>query len=409
MSMDLKARLGRYRDNRKLPASTTEEIMPRQTFDSRTTEEGKGSWPDWTEAGFKTLKREVLLELKTPLPEAFPSALPIVVPDLLRTRRNRLFEDLLFFDLETTGLSGGAGTIAFLAAFGRFVKPDISGKTSVNTGTVNILITQYLLLDYPGESDFIERVVGEFAAPPPLVVTYNGKCFDSQILKNRCLMNGMTPPEYFHADLLHPSRRLWKRMLPDCSQATIEVSVLGLDRTGDVPGAMAPEIWFSFLQSGDNSELLAICDHNVRDITGLASLFLALNEIAADPLESFDRFHFDREAIAFLWRSSIRRNPQLFGDEEKMTGEALLRNAARNGSPLAALILAKDAEWRLKNYELALEYTNLALASQEISEELREDFKRRRIRLENKRKMKNETTEGTEYNTEEKKKIRPPI
>ena len=74
----------------------------------------------------------------------------------------------------------------------------------------------------------------------------------------------------------------------------------------------------------------------------------------------------------------------LFGDEEKKTGEELLRNAARNGGPLAALVLAKDAEWRLKDYELALEYTDSALASKEIPEELRENLERRHLRLERK-------------------------
>jgi len=371
--MDLKARLRRYRDTRKFSASTTEEIKPLSTR-STTEEEVKDIWPGWIEAGFKTLKREVSLGLSIPVPKAFSTALPIVIPDLQRMERNPSPGELFFFDLETTGLSGGAGTIAFLAAFGRFAKG----------GNAGLVVTQYLLLDYPGESDFIERVAGEFAASPQLVVTYNGKSFDSQILKNRCLMNGMPPPEYFHADLLHPARRLWKRMLPDCSQSTIEVSVLGLDRAGDVPGAMAPEIWFSFLRSGDNSELLSICDHNVRDIIGLAALFLALNAIAAAPFKSHDRFHFDREALALLWRNAVRRNPRRFGDEEKKTGEALLRNAAGNGSPLAALILAKDAEWRLKDYHLALEYTDSALASKDISEELRENLERRRIRLHNK-------------------------
>jgi len=371
MSMDLKARLRRYRDARNLTASTTEETKPH-----RITEEEKGSWHGWIEAGFKTLKREVSLELNIPVPDSFSATLPIIVPDLMRMEKKTSFGDLLFFDLETTGLSGGAGTIAFLAAFGRFAK---------RGGNAGLVVTQYLLLDYPGESDFIERVAGEFAAsPPPLVVTYNGKSFDSQILKNRCLMNGMTPPEYFHADLLHPARRLWKRMLPDCSQSTIEVSILGLDRTGDVPGALAPEIWFSFLRGGDNAELLSICDHNVKDIIGLASLFLAMARIAADPFGSRERFRFDGEALALLWRKALKRNPLLFGNKEKKTGEALLRNAQLHGSPLAALILAKDAEWRLKDYTLALEYTDFALASQEISEELRENLLRRRRRLKRK-------------------------
>ena len=378
--MDLKTRLRRYRDTRRPSAPTTEEPRSQTEDFTRITGEGKNSWPNWTEAGFRILKREVSVKLSVPVPEVFPTALPIVVPDLQRLERPPLPGELLFFDLETTGLSGGAGTIAFLAAFGRYAKP-----CAGSSGNVGLVVTQYLLLDYPGESDFIERVTGEFAAPPPLVITYNGKCFDSQILKNRCLMNGIKPPEYFHADLLHPARRLWKRALPDCSQSTIEVSVLGLDRTGDVPGAMAPEIWFSFLRSGDNRELLSICEHNVRDITGLAVLFLALNGIATAPLESLDKYRFDEEALALLWRKALKRNPHLFGDVEKKTGNALLQNAAQNGSPFAALILAKDAEWYWRDYDMALEHTNSALASQEISEELREDLERRRLRLEIKR------------------------
>jgi hypothetical protein len=122
----------------------------------------------------------------------------------------------------------------------------------------------------------------------------------------------------------------------------------------------------------------------VRDITGLATLFLALAEIAAEPLGSRERFRFDGEVLALLWRKAFKRNPQLFGGKEKATGEALLRNAARNGSPLAALVLAKNAEWHLKDYRLALEYTDSALALPDMSEDLREDLLRRRLRLERK-------------------------
>ena len=149
---------------------------------------------------------------------------------------------------------------------------------------------------------------------------------------------------------------------------------------------MAPEIWFSFLRSGDNSSLLSICDHNVRDITGLATLFLAMAEIAVEPFGSRERFRFDEEALALFWWKALRKNPQLFGEKEKKTGEALLRNAAQNGSPLAALMLAKNAEWRLKNYRLALEYTNAALSLPDISEELRNGLENRRLRLERKAK-----------------------
>jgi hypothetical protein len=328
MSHDLKARLHRYRNTGKAPAAQEKvHYSPELLSDA--------VWPLWVKAGYKTIKREFSCELPFRFPGAFSGALPIIVPDFYRLGRLPLAEELFFFDLETTGLSGGAGTIAFLAAIGRF---DNSAKYN---GNAALVITQYLLLDYPGEYDFIGSVTSDLARQP-IMVSYNGKCFDSQILKNRCLMNRIKPPEYFHADLLHPSRRLWKRILPDCSQSTIEISVLGLDRTGDVSGAMAPEIWFSFLKTGDNRELLRVCDHNLKDICGLASLFLALTEIAADPFESRIKFRFNEEALALSWWKAIKKTPEFFRDNNSCsnyakTGELLLEAAAKNGSYLAAI------------------------------------------------------------------------
>jgi len=381
--MNLKARLKRYHVARKSTCTT-------EAKSAAAGGRGTGSlpplWPGWTPVGFDwVLKREQICELSFPLGSCFPKSLAILVPDLVRFGRIPLPEDLLFFDLETTGLSGGAGTIAFLAAFGRFA--------ASKSGNAALAITQYLLLDYPGEADFIERAAAEFGpagAGLLLVASYNGKCFDSQILRNRCLLNRIRPPEYYQADLLHPSRRLWKNILSDCSQATIEVQILGLDRTGDVSGAMAPEIWFSFLRGGDNAayktELLSVCDHNVKDIVGLATLFHALGKIAADPFRSRNTFRFDAKALALLWWKAVKRHPLFFGDDESCakTAFSLLEAAAKDGSSQAAIILARDAEWRLRDLRLALHYTNLALSAAETSSGFRDGIEKRLRRLEKK-------------------------
>ena len=226
----------------------------------------------WTPAGFQAVKKEIDTRTQLTLPSVFPLALPVLVPDMTRhiwrTDAGGLSpENLLFFDLETTGLSGGAGTVAFLAAFGRLLP--VADNTCGANSVYRLRVTQYLLLDYPGESDFLDALLPEFSARS-FVVSYNGKSFDSQILKTRCLMNGIKPPEYLHADLLHPARRLWKNVLENCSQSTIEEKILDIDRSGDVPGAQAPEIWFDFLRTGNAEQLEGICDHNVRDIQGLA-------------------------------------------------------------------------------------------------------------------------------------------
>jgi uncharacterized protein YprB with RNaseH-like and TPR domain len=340
--------------------------------------------PEWQEAGFQTLKRGITVEITEALPETLPSALPILIPDLFRrqslTGRLPAPEEYCFFDLETTGLSGGAGTVAFLAAAGRFVSPS------------RLSIDQFLLLDYPGEAAFLERTLETLVpeASKPALVTYNGKTFDVPLLRTRCLMNGIRPPEIFQADLLHPARRLWKNMLPNCSQSLIETEILGLDRSGDISGAEAPDIWFDFLKTGKTQALTGICDHNTRDIAGLARLFTAFAEIAANPLAAMERYRLDPAGLALPWRkflrargaySPSRRGEGGFDEEWYETSEKLLYEAGNRGSGKALLYLAMDAEWKKGDYAEALEYTETLLAARECTEDALPGLEKRRERL----------------------------
>jgi len=375
MSQNLKARLSRIRNTSKSPPLIddiiSDEISDEKTFD-------KNTWPGWEREGNFVYKRKLFRKLPHFIPSSFSSSLSLLLPDLIPFCKNNSdilihIEDLLFFDIETTGLSGGAGTIAFLAAFGRFAKEGIH-------------ITQYLLLDYPGENCFLEEALKEFESSNngsnfPILVTYNGKCFDTQILKSRCFMNGFEPPSFNHADLLHSARRLWKKLLPDCSQGTIEERVLGLDRSGDIPGAFAPEIWFSFLKTNENADLLKICDHNVLDISGLSCLFLAMAEIADDPFMAIKNIPYDTEALAILFYRNFRKNPTLYNEEEKGIMELLMERAARNSFLPAAIILAIEAEWSLHNYDLALQYTEYALMGSSLTESQMEELGKRKKRL----------------------------
>lgn len=157
-------------------------------------------------------------------------------------------------------------------------------------------ITQYLLLDYPGEVDFLNLIIAELEKENAMIVTYNGKSFDCQIVKSRCLINRLNTPLFNHADLLHPARRLWKRIIHDCSQSSIERQILGKDRIDDIPGSLAPEIWFDFVKNGNTERLRKICNHNIYDIEGLASIFEAML-IIGDNFNT-DRFNYDRERVA---------------------------------------------------------------------------------------------------------------
>jgi uncharacterized protein YprB with RNaseH-like and TPR domain len=294
----------------------------------------------WKPCGYKTLKREIDAPSPFEKDSALPYALAVIAPDLAGRSLPKI-EDFLFFDLETTGLSGGAGTIAFLAAFGR---PLPNGK---------LRITQYLLLDYPGENDFLQNALAQLNKGESVIVTYNGKCFDSQIIKSRCLMNRVKPPEYWHVDLLHPARRLWKNIIEDCSQMSIESRILGLDRTGDIPGSLAPEIWFEFLKTGETDRLIGICDHNLSDIKGLASILSAMIAIAKTPIDN-KKYRYDVERLALYWRQYIKRQ-DFFYDELKKTGEKLLKYAAENDFKRVVYIYSFE-QMKKGNYDEALEF-----------------------------------------------------
>jgi uncharacterized protein YprB with RNaseH-like and TPR domain len=330
MAANLRDRLNRIRELKESEAAVKAE-KPSRYDDSSLTLIG------WESCGFKTAKREVVLNSPFKSMKSLPAALAVLVPDLAGRELPSL-EDFLFFDLETTGLSGGAGTTAFLAAFGKltaFGKPDASGKLADR----KLRITQYLLLDYPGENDFLDLLLAEFKNENSVIVSYNGKCFDSQILKTRCLMNRMKPPEYFHADLLHPSRRLWKSIINDCSQGSVEERILGIKRENDIPGALAPDIWFEFLKTGETERLSGICDHNVFDIAGLSSILAAMIRIASDPLGCEEPV-FDLERLALFWRNFVKRNAP--DSELQITGGELLRRAAEKKYPRAVLFYAQE-------------------------------------------------------------------
>jgi uncharacterized protein YprB with RNaseH-like and TPR domain len=413
---NLRDRLRHIQEQKKTGIAQTPRMVPRQDSPdiSFFTQQG------WKPCGHLALKREITAPGPKELPEKLPPALMILIPDLERICGNsslqqpprplHQIEDFLFFDLETSGLSGGAGTVAFLAAFGKLKK---------NTGGFSLRITQYLLLDYPGENDFLTALLGEFDNKKQIIVSYNGKCFDSQILKTRCLMNRIQPPHYFHVDLLHPARRLWKTVLENCSQGTIETGILGLDRADDIPGALAPEIWFEFLKTGKATPLMGICDHNRRDIAGLAAILHAMSVIATDPLGTVKKYCYDIEQLALRWRSFVRQS-NVTHDDIRITGGELMRLAVRQKYPRASLVyaldqlrggncnegrklllrvaalnfseniraaalraLAIDSERRLKNIAEALEFARQGQKLQ-LTEVGRKEFERRVERLEQK-------------------------
>ena len=175
--------------------------------------------------------------------------------------------DLCFFDLETTGLAGGAGTQAFLV-----------GGAVIEDG--GIRVRQFLLPGFEHERALL-GMVATWSRDLGTLVTFNGRTFDVPLIETRYLLHRLRFPlgEMPHLDMLHPARGLWKQRptiagpaLDDdsCRLSVLERHLAGYHRVGDVPGFEIPSRYFRFVRTGDAHGLEAVLEHNRIDLISLA-------------------------------------------------------------------------------------------------------------------------------------------
>jgi uncharacterized protein YprB with RNaseH-like and TPR domain len=195
---------------------------------------------------------------------------PSLAPDGGRRRT-------IFIDLETTGLSGGAGTVAFLVGCGYF---DLGA----------FQMRQFLLTSYASERALL-YAVADFFEGADLIVTYNGKTFDVPVMETRWMFHRLQMPlaSVPHFDVLHPARRLWRARAragdPDdsgCRLATLERTLFNVARVGDVGGFEIPGRFFQFLRSGDPRPLEPVLEHNRLDLVSLAVVMARAMELVRD-------------------------------------------------------------------------------------------------------------------------------
>ena len=180
----------------------------------------------------------------------------------------------VFLDTETTGLAGGAGTLAFLVGLGT-----VEGN--------GFRVRQFFLRDFPDEPAMLEEL-SEVLHSYEGIVTFNGKTFDLPLLENRFVLSRRRSPfrTLLHLDLLHPARRLWKLRLESCKLTHLEDRILGIRREGDIDGAEIPAVYFDYLRTGSARGLQGVFFHNALDIITLAALTVEMTEaLGSDPWE----------------------------------------------------------------------------------------------------------------------------
>jgi uncharacterized protein YprB with RNaseH-like and TPR domain len=219
----------------------------------------------------------------------FPAGLHFWLPRLKEEDDVLKLEDMLFFDTETTGLAGGSGTYIFLLGLGYFRED-------------NFIVRQYFMSDYHEEEALLWAVNQLFAQGFKILVSYNGKAYDFPLLQTRYIMTRQ-PFQLntsYHFDLLFPTRRLWRRRLPNCSLSNVEKGILKIYRKGDIPGFLIPEIYFRFLKNKDARPLKPIFSHNLQDIISLALLITKISQTLQEPL-SVEKFAIDLCSIGKIY------------------------------------------------------------------------------------------------------------
>jgi len=216
------------------------------------------------------------------------------------------FSSALFFDLETTGLAGGTGTVAFLVGMG-YYRDDA------------FHIVQYFLGDI-GEEERMIRELARFFRDMDFrsVVTYNGKAFDIPLLETRFILQRerYVLSDLPHLDLLFSARSLWKHKHESCRLFHLAQQIVEAPRSEDIPGAEIPLRYFDYLRSGDFALMEPVLYHNQEDILSLLGLGISAGKLFAagdtDVCEDVDASDLIGVGKVFESANEIGRSIELF-------------------------------------------------------------------------------------------------
>jgi uncharacterized protein len=214
-----------------------------------------------------------------------------------------------FLDTETTGLRGA---YAFLIGVG-----------SIEPG--GFRLRQFFLRDAGEEASALARL-GEYLERFEVLITYNGKTYDQPLLESRFRAVRASPRPLSclpHLDLLAGARRLWKLRLESCRLVDLEYRILGVEREGDLPGALIPYYYFDYLRTQQAMRLVPILHHNAMDILSLACLTAVVSAAFRSPGEAAFRHGADLIGLG-RW---------LLGSKQLDQAQRVFRRAVELGLP----------------------------------------------------------------------------
>ena len=199
------------------------------------------------------------------------------------------FEKALFLDTETTGLTGGTGTFAFMVGLGFFHEDKFS-------------IHQFFMRDYSEERaalSLLKDMMDSFQ----FLVTFNGRQYDIPLLETRFILSRINSKirQMPNFDLLYPSRKIWKGAYENCRLVTLESRLLEIERTDDIPSEWIPYLYFDYIQTGDARKIQQVFYHNQMDILSMVALAGRIHLVYHDPQAARTRKGIEHFALGRLF------------------------------------------------------------------------------------------------------------
>jgi len=173
-------------------------------------------------------------------------------------------EKLLFFDIETTGLSPHASSLYLI---GMLYFRD--GKT----------VFRQLFVEHLGEELPVLRAFFSFARDFDTLIHFNGDTFDIPYLETCAAQYSLACPlrELGSIDILKAVRRERKLLgLENCRQKTVE-RFLGIDREDIYGGGELIPVYQAYEKDNDPQKEHLLLLHNEEDVCGMPSLLPILS------------------------------------------------------------------------------------------------------------------------------------
>ncbi len=305
----------------------------------------------------------------------------------------------LYFDTETTGISGGTGTIPFMLGFGFFENDSFKIKI-------------FILNDLYREEKFLEEI-DEFLESHNFsaTVTYNGKCFDFPLMETRYILYRKRFPllKIPHLDFLFPARTIWKNTFESRKLGYLGDVLLGISRDEDIDGSQIPALYFNYLRNNRFFLIEKVIEHNALDLVGLSSLLLLGLRYVEDISHTNDEGEIFGVAILYEKYGDLEKANKLY---EVLKESALRKDIISNSIKRLSAIKKKKKlyieaaelwkilsnysdhtaykelsihyEHREKDYFKAIEFVERGLEKIDLTKTQKKDMEKRLKRLQRK-------------------------